>query len=193
MPNNSVFDQSNGKLFGQLVNTYAAPGVTAPPDNSATVAAREFITTFMTSSSLGILGGSVIASIQISNPSGSGRTLYVSRISGGVGISLSLLSSFNGSLTITRAGTISSPSTLTPFNTLFGSSATSAMTARSSTSAISGGTSFFTVPLNPGMFSFDYTGGLVVPENQSISITVSASLTVAGVLSSNANMSWWEG
>ncbi|NBD25321.1 hypothetical protein [Paenibacillus glycinis] len=193
MPNHFIFDQSNSNFFGRLVNTYAAPGVVAPPDNNATVNAREYISSFSTSSSLGLLGGSVVAAMQVSNPAGSGRNLYVSRITGGVGISLSLLSSFSGSLTLTRAGTIASPSTLTPFNTQFGSAATSVVTARSSTSAITAGTNFLEFPLNPGMFSFDYGGGLIVPPNQNISITVSAALSVAGVLASFTNMIWWEG
>ncbi|SDX95695.1 hypothetical protein [Paenibacillus sp. CF384] len=192
MPNHFVFDQSNSKFYGQLTNTYVSPGIHAPPDYGATVSAREFAATYNNSASLSILGGSVTATIQISNPNASGRTLYVSRITGGVGVGLSLLSSFSGSLTMSRAATISSPSTLTPFNTQFGNSATSVMTARSSTSAASGGTAFLSVPLNPGMFSFDYVGGLIVPENQSISITVSSSLTVAGTLTSFANITWWE-
>ncbi|QHW32450.1 hypothetical protein GZH47_17620 [Paenibacillus rhizovicinus] len=192
MPNHFIFDQSNSNFFGKLVNTYAAPGTVAPPDNNAAVNAREFVATFTSSSSLGILGGSVIATMQISNPSGSGRTLYVSRITGGVGISLSLLSSFNGSMTLNRAGTIASPSTLTPFNTLFGSAAASVMTASSSASAISGGTDFINYPIEPGLFSLDYNGSLVVPPNQSISVTVSGALSVAGVLACFANITWWE-
>lgn len=192
MPNNSIFDQSNSNLFGKLVNTYAAPGIVAPPDMGAAGSAGEFVATFTTSSSLGLLGGAVVGAIQISNPSGSGKTLYVSNITGGVGISLSLLSSFSGSLTLTRAGTITSPSTLTPFNALFGSSTASVMTARSSTTAISGGTNFLSYPINPGMFSFNIGGGLVVPPNQTISITVSGALTVAGTLACFANMTWWE-
>ncbi|MBM7566615.1 hypothetical protein [Paenibacillus sacheonensis] len=192
MPNHFIFDQSNSNFFGKLVNTYAAPGVVAPPDNDATVNAREFATTFTTSSSLGILGGSVIASMQLTNPSGSGRSLYVSNMAGGVGVGLSLLSSFSGSLVVARGGTIASPSTLTPVNTLFGSAAASVMTARSSTSVISAGTNFLSFPLDPGMFSLGFGGGIIVPPNQSLSMTVSGALSVAGTLSCFINLTWWE-
>ena len=66
------------------------------------------------------------------------------------------------------------------------------MTVRSSTSAITGGTNFLTIPINAGMFSFDYGGSLIVPPNQSLSIVVNAALSIAGVLSSFANIEWWE-
>ncbi|MBO7748812.1 hypothetical protein I8J29_32040 [Paenibacillus sp. MWE-103] len=193
MPNQIVFDQSNGKFFGKLANTYAAPGIVAPPDYDAAAEAREFAVSFVTSSTLGLLGGSVTAAVQIANPAGSGRTLYVSRIAGGVGIALNLLSSFSDSVALARGGTIASPAALTPVNTRLGSGAASVMTARSSASAISGGTNFFACPINAGMFSADYGGALVVPPNQSLSMTVSASLSVAGILSCFANALWWEG
>ena len=67
------------------------------------------------------------------------------------------------------------------------------MTATSSASAITGARTFFRYPLNPGMFSFHYAGGLIVPPNQNISITVSASLSIAGVLACFTNLTWWEG
>jgi hypothetical protein len=36
-------------------------------------------------------------------------------------------------------------------------------------------------------------GNLVVPPNNSITVTLSASLSVLGVLGATANLMWWEG
>lgn len=192
MPNHFIFDRSNSSFYGKLTNAYTDPGIVAPPDTNAATNDRSFITSASNSSSLGILGGSVIITLQISNPSGSGRTMYISDIIGGISVSLSLLSSFSASVTLYRGGTLSSPSTLTPFNAKFGSSATSSMTARSSISAPSSATSFMSYAVNPGLFEFPFQGGLVVPPNQIFTMNVSASLSVAGVLSTTATVVWWE-
>ncbi|MFD0673322.1 hypothetical protein [Cohnella sp. GCM10027633] len=193
MPNDAVFDYKNQPVFNRQINTYQSPGTVAPPDADAASSGREFMTTATNSQSLGVLGGSVVITLQLSNPNGSGRTLYLSRIAGGTGVSLSLLSSFNGTVTFVKGGTLTSPSTLTPVNGNFASATTSVMTARSSVSASSGGTPFMAMPLSPGPFEAQLTGAIVVPPNQAITVTVSAALTVLGVLSCTANMVWWEG
>jgi len=75
-----------------------------------------------------------------------------------------------------------------------GSSAnSSAMTARSSVSAASGGTLFLSAPLSAGPFVSEQNGRLVVPPNQALTVTVSAALSVLGVLSATASVMWWEG
>ncbi|PEA53023.1 hypothetical protein CON64_20440 [Bacillus pseudomycoides] len=192
MSNYYVFDNVNNPVSTKSINTFNNPSVVSSPENSASKSGVFFFTTATNSQSLGILGGSVIITLQISNPSGSGKTLYVSSISGGTGVSLSLLSSFTASMQLIQGGTLTSPTTLTPFNANLQSSNTSVMTARSSTSAVSGGTTFMNLPLQPGQFFIDYTGSIIVPPSKSISITINASLSVAGVLSTNANISWWE-
>lgn len=192
MPNYFVFDQSNSSFYGQLKNNYTDPGIMSPTDMDAATNNREFITTASNSGSLGLLGGSVIITLQFSNPSGSGRTMYISSITGGVNVSLSLLSSFSGSITLYSGGTLTSPSTLTPFSTKFGSGATSSMTARSSTSAPSGGTSIMSYAITPGLLTIPLAGSLIVPPNQTFTMIVSASLTVAGVMANTATVSWWE-
>ncbi|WP_127531230.1 hypothetical protein [Paenibacillus kobensis] len=192
MPNHFIFDQSNSSFYGRLKNSYIEPGIVAPPESNAAANDRSFISSATNSSSLGILGGTVTISLQISNPLGSGRTMYIAGIVGGVNVSLSLLSSFSASVTLYQGGTLSSPSTLTPFNAKFGSAAASSMTARSSTSAPSGATSFMSYAINPGLFEFPFQGSLVIPPNQIFTMNVSASLSVAGVLSTTATVMWWE-
>lgn len=193
MPNDAVFDYKNQPVFNQQINTYRAPGAVAPPDASAASAGSEFIATATNSQSLGALGGSVIITVQLSNPNGSGRTLYLSRVSGGTGVSLSLLSSFSATMTIVKGGTLTSPSTIAATNANFASANASVMTARSSTSASTGGTPLVSMPLNAGPFDQTVAGGIVVPPNQAVTVTVSAALSVLGVLSATVNMVWWEG
>lgn len=193
MPNDAVFDYQNQPLYILTTNTYASPGTVAPPDTGAAAAGSEYMATATNSQSLGVLGGTVIITLQISNPTGSGKTLYVSRITGGTGVSLNLLSSFSATLALTKGGTLSSPAAITPVNANFSSANTSAMTARSSLSAASGGTLFLSAPLSAGPFVSEQNGRLVVPPNQALTVTVSAALSVLGVLSATANVMWWEG
>ncbi|ULL13146.1 hypothetical protein DVH26_00820 [Paenibacillus sp. H1-7] len=192
MPNDSVFDPKNQPVFTRVTNTFHTPGTIAPPETGAGKSGSLFISTATNSQNLNLLGGTVTISLQVSNPGGSGKTVYVSSFSGGTGISLSLLSSFSATATLVRGGTLTSPSAVAKTNTNFTSSNTSVMNVNSSTAAVTGGTPFLTLPLVAGQFSIEETGRIVVPPGQSIAMTVSASLSVAGILSSIANITWWE-
>ncbi len=192
MPNEHVFDKPGQPVYTNQINTYISPGIVAPPETSAGVSGRLFIANAINSTSLGLLGGTVTISIQVTNPAGSGRTLYVSRITGGVTVALNLLSSFSGTLTLSQNGTLTTPTTLTPVNSNFASTQTSVMTARSSTAAVTGASTFFSVPLEAGPFLYEENGRYVVPPGQSINMTVSASLTVAGLVGTSADIMWWE-
>jgi hypothetical protein len=66
------------------------------------------------------------------------------------------------------------------------------MTVHSSTSAPTGGTAFFSIPLQAGPFLYDEAGGYVVPPGQTITMSVSGSLSVAGVVGTTADLVWWE-
>ncbi|MFC4303586.1 hypothetical protein [Cohnella boryungensis] len=193
MPNDSLFDSSAHPLYTRSINTYASPGTVAAPDIGAAQTGSEYNATATNSASLGGLGGSVIIALQLANPAGSGKTLYVSLIAGGTSIALSLLSSFSATLTVAKNATLASPATVTPTNSNFASAKTSAMTASSSTSAPSGGTSVLSLPLVAGQVEIVQRGNLVVPPNNSITVTLSASLSVLGVLGATANLMWWEG
>lgn len=192
MPNDHIFGSANKPLADRNVNTYQAPAIGAPPESSAGRAGALFTAGATNSTTLGLLGGSVISTVQITNPAGSGRNVYISRITGGINVALNLLSSFTGTLAIVRNGTLGSPALLTPVNTNFASSSTSLMTARSSNAASTGGTPVLSMPLAAGPFSFDEIGRFIVPPGQSYTLTVSGSLSVAGLLASTANVMWWE-
>jgi len=192
MPNDYVFDEPNQPVYTNITNTYTSPGIVAPPETSAGATGNLYVVNAISSTSLGLLGGTVIITIQVSNPAGSGKTLYVSRETGGVNVALNLLSSFSGNLTLVKGGTLTSPTTLTPVNSNFASTRTSVMTARSSTAAVTGGTTFFSVPLQAGPFLYNENGRYVVPPGQTITMSVSASLTVAGVVGTSGDLVWWE-
>lgn len=141
MPNQYVFNDNDQPLFVDMVNTFQSPDISAPPEISASKAAVLYSTNTSASSLVVLSLISAITSIRISNAAGSGKTVYISRISGSIGGS-SLLSAMSGSFTIVKGGTLTSPATLTPTNNNLGSAATSAMTVQSSTAAISGGRRF---------------------------------------------------
>ncbi|NUU77174.1 hypothetical protein [Paenibacillus xylanilyticus] len=170
----------------------STPGIVAPPENNAGSVGSLFNSGTTNSTTLGLLGGSVIVTVQLANPAGSGRTLYVSRFSGGITVSLNLLSSFSGSMILSANGTLASPSTLTPVNSNLSSTNISVAAVRFSTSAPSGATTLMTLALQAGPFSSNVFGSYVVPPGQSINLTVSGSLTVGGLLASTAYFAWWE-
>lgn len=192
MPNDYVFDDPNQPVYTNLTNTYTSPGIVAPPETNAGATGNLYVVNAINSTTLGLLGGSVTITIQVSNPAGSGKTLYVSRETGGVNVALNLLSSFSGNLSLTKGGTLTSPTALTPVNSNFGSTRTSVMIARSSTAAPTGGTTFYSVPLQAGPFLYNENGRYVVPPGQTITMSVSASLTVAGLVGTSADLVWWE-
>lgn len=192
MPNYHIFSSANKPLQQLQLNTYQTPSAAVPAEASASQAGRLFAAGATNSATLGLLGGSSIITIQLTNPAGSGRTAYISRISGGINVSLSLLSSFSGSMTIIRNGTLTAPAVLTASNLNFASSNTSLMTVRSSTSASTGGTSILSMPLAAGPLEYNEFGDFIIPQGQSFTFTISGALSVAGVLASTANLVWWE-
>lgn len=138
MPNNYVINDNDQPVYVEMTNTFRAPDISAPPEISASQAAVLFSANASNSATIVLSLLSAVISVRISNPAGSGRTLYLSRISGSIG-GTSVLTSISGSFTIVKGGTISSPSTVTPVNNNLASAAASSMTVQSSTAAISGG------------------------------------------------------
>jgi len=192
VPNYNVFNPLTQPVYTSNTNTYISPGIVAPPENDAGNSGRLFNSGTTNSTTLGLLGGSVIATVQLSNPAGSGRTLYVSRLSGGITVSLNLLSSFSGSMNVSANGTLSSPSTLTAVNSNLSSTNTSVAIVRFSIAAPTGATTLMTMPLQAGPFSSSIFGSYVVPPGQAINLNVSGSLSVGGLLASTAYFAWWE-
>ncbi|MEI2282968.1 hypothetical protein [Paenibacillus polysaccharolyticus] len=192
MPNNNVFNPLNQPVYTSNTNTYISPGIVAPPENNAGSTGNLYSAGSTNSTTLGLLGGSVTATLQLANPTGSGRTLYVSRLSGGITVALNLLSSFSGTLILTANGTLSSPSTLTAVNSNLSSSNTSVALVRFSTAAPSGATAIMSMPLQVGPFQSNEFGKYVIPPGQAINLSVTGSLTVAGLLASTTYFTWWE-
>lgn len=193
MPNNPIFDSSNGPLYGAAANSYAQPGSEIPVQSGTSVqAGGVFAINASNSLSLGLLGGSVNSSIRIANPSGSGKTVYLGQIIGYTNISLSLLSSFSAQVTVYSGGTVASPTTVTPVNLNLGSGTASVASVTTSTNAVTGGTAFILYPLQPGTFSFSVGGGVAVPPGQTLTVNVVGSLTVLGLLGVGAEVIWWE-
>jgi hypothetical protein len=113
MPNNNVFNTEQEPLYTDQVNTYADPGISTLQEWEAAVAGNLYVAN---------TSGSITAAqnllLQVANPGGSGRTLYVSRISGSITIT-------GATLTVIRGGTFTG-TTVTPVNYNFGSSTMSA-------------------------------------------------------------------
>ncbi|GMK43432.1 hypothetical protein PghCCS26_05590 [Paenibacillus glycanilyticus] len=193
MPNNPIFDGSNGPLYGAAANSYTQPGSEIPAHSGTSVqAGGAFAINASNSLSLGVLGGSVNSSVRIANPSGSGKTVYLGQIIGYTSISLSLLSSFSAQVTVYSGGTVASPTTVTPVNLNLGSGTASVASVTTSINAVTGGTAFILYPLQPGPFSFSVGGGVAVPPGQTLTINVVGTLTVLGLLGVGAEVIWWE-
>ncbi|OBZ10055.1 hypothetical protein [Bacillus sp. FJAT-26390] len=192
MPNYNPIDNPRNEVFGEAVNGYNDPGSASFPTTGAARAGRYFSAEANTSASLGVLGGTVNITILLNNPAASGKKLLVHSIGGTIDISLSLLSSFSGQVTMNSGGTLTSPSAVTASNLNLGSSVTSAATLTSSISAPTGGTTFMIYPLFPQPFRLTYTGGIAIPQGQSLVVNVRGSLTLLGLLGTRVNISWWE-
>ncbi|KOY14475.1 hypothetical protein [Paenibacillus xylanivorans] len=192
MPNDHVFNPLNRPVYTSITNTFTSPGIVAPPENNAGITGNLYNAGSTNSTTLGLLGGSVVATVQMSNPAGSGKTLYISRLSGGITVALNLLSSFSGSMSLSANGTLTSPSTLTPVNSNLSSSNTSVATVRFSAAAPTGTTTLMATPLQAGPFLSNEFGRYVVPPGQSINLSISGSLTVGGLMASTSYFAWWE-
>jgi hypothetical protein len=192
VPNNNVFNPLSQPVYTSNTNTYTSPGIVAPPENDAGNTGNLYNAGSTNSTTLGLLGGTVIATVQLANPAGSGKTLYVSRLSGGITVSLNLLSSFSGSMSLSANGTLTSPTTLTSVNSNLSSSNTSVATVRFSAATPSGATPLMAMPLQAGPFLSNEYGRYVVPPGQAINLSVSGSLSVGGLMASTAYFAWWE-
>ncbi|NOU82856.1 hypothetical protein GC101_28735 [Paenibacillus sp. LMG 31459] len=191
MPNNYVINDNDQPVYVEMTNTFRAPDISAPPEISASQSAVLFSANASNSATIVLGLASAIITVRINNPAGSGRTLYLSRVSGSIG-GTSLLTSISGTFTIVRGGTITSPATVTPVNNNLGSPAASAMTVQSSTAAITGGSVLATYQLAPGVFTPAFTGSIIVPPNNALSINVTSSSAAVGTIISALSLTWWE-
>lgn len=191
MPNNYVINDNDQPVYVEMTNTFRAPDISAPPEISASLSAVLFTANASNSATIVLGLSSAIISVRINNPVGSGRTLYLSRISGSIG-GTSLLTSISGTFTIVRGGTVTSPVSVIPVNNNLASSAVGSMTVQSSTAAISGGSVLATYQLAPGEFTPIFAGSIIVPPGNAISTNVTSSSSAAGTIISALSLTWWE-
>jgi hypothetical protein len=194
MPNDSVFDSKLQPVSIQMVNTFRAPGVAAPPESGAAKNGTAFSYSYTSNTVLSILGGTGYAVLQISNPSLSGKSVYITSIQGGIDVGLTLLSSFTGIAQVTRGGTLSSPSTVTPINLRLGASSASVVTLRTSAANITGGTSATQLPLQQSDgYYVPINGQLIIPPGQTLELLTSGTVSLLAVtMLCKVNLSWWE-
>ncbi|UHA75562.1 hypothetical protein [Paenibacillus sp. 481] len=190
MTNASVFNTPNNNVYTSWTNSLNSPAVITEPPYDASKSGNVYSAFVSNSASLGLLGGSVTASLRLNN--GGTKTCYIIRVTGGIGVGLSLLSSLTASVNFFKNGTLTAPAAVTPVNSNLGSSNTSTMTVTSSTVAVTGGTTLISLPLGSGYFVTDFFGSIIVPPASTLSLSVSGSLSVAGLLSSQASLFWWE-
>lgn len=175
MTNYHVFDQVNDPVYTHQVNTYVDPGIEAGPEADAAREGVLFIAHFSAS-----VPAAQNLMLQVTNPMGSGRTMYISRVSGSSSAS-------NVLLTLLRNGTFSG-SAVTPVNLNFGSANTSAMTAQGGTGTVGGSpttVAALILPTEPLVYSIG--GGIVVPPGNSLTVTIGTGTTNAA-----AQIQWWE-
>ncbi|MDF2927213.1 MAG: hypothetical protein K0R57_6127 [Paenibacillaceae bacterium] len=175
MPNYNPFNREDDPLFAEQVNTYAAPGIEALQEWEAAVAGILYAAN---------TSGSITAAqnllLQVTNPGGSGRTMYISRIAGSISIS-------GATLTVSRGGTFSG-SAVTPVNYNFGSGSVSSMTSQRLAGTLGGSPATLIASiLSAGQFSSDYNGRIIVPPGSTISVAIGL-----GAATASANISWWE-
>jgi hypothetical protein len=192
MPNNYVFNDNDQPVYVETVNTFRSPDISAPPEMSASENAVLYSANASASATVVLSLIAAIISVRINNPAGSGKTVYISQISGSIGGS-SLLSAMSGTFSLVKGGTLTSPATVTPVNNNLASTATSSMTVQSSTAAISGGTTLASYQLAPGAFSQTFTGSIIVPPGSALCANVTSSSSAIGLtIISALSLIWWE-
>lgn len=177
MPNEAVFNQNNQPLYTEQVNTYIAPGIDTLPEAGAAMSGLlfgiPFASTITTSAPL---------VMQVSNPGGSGRTVYISRVIASTGTA-------SVTLTLLRNATLGG-SVITPLNYNFGSAVTSVAAARTATAAPTGSpATLMSMLLATGPVIVDFDGRIILPPGNSLTVSVTIA---SGSTAATGNISWWE-
>lgn len=177
MPNEAVFNQSSQPLYTEQVNTYIAPAIDSFPESDAALSGLLFSIPFAST-----VTTAAPLVLQVSNPAGSGRTAYISRVAASTAAS-------PVTLTLLRNAVVSG-SAVTPVNFNFGSAVTSVMTSRTATAAPTGGpATLVSLFLAPGPVIVEYNGRIIVPPGNSLTL----SITIAsGSSAATGNINWWE-
>ncbi|MCR8642678.1 hypothetical protein NV379_08380 [Paenibacillus sp. N1-5-1-14] len=176
MPNNFIFNVTGNPLYTQLTNTYTTPGIESFAQSDAAKSGALYT---LTSGSVSVTASNSLL-LQVANPSGSGVTMYVWRVTGGV--------SAANTISLYSGGTVTGGTTPAPFNMNLGSTNISAMTTRNAIGTIGGSPVQFTsVLLAAGYYEIGFNGALIVPPNRTLTVTIGT-----GALTASANISWYE-
>ncbi|MEK3791417.1 hypothetical protein MKX42_06750 [Paenibacillus sp. FSL R7-0204] len=177
MPNETVFNQNSQPLYTEQVNTYIAPGIDTLPEAGAAMSGLLFGIPFAST-----VGTSTPLVMQVANPGGSGRTLYISRIIASTGTA-------SVTLTLLRNATVGGMA-VTPVNYNFGSAVTSVSTARTATAAPTGSpATLMSMLLAIGPVILNMDGRIILPPGNSLTISVTIA---SGSTAATGNISWWE-
>lgn len=176
MPNFFVFNNAGSPLFTQSTNTYTAPGVESLAESDA---AKSGLLFTLASGISSVPSGQNLL-VQVTNPGGSGKTMYISRIIGGITAA--------ATLTIASGGTFTAAATPAPFNMNFGSATASSMTTKTANGTLGGSPVSFTAILAAaGQYTIGFGGGIVVPPGGVLTFSAGT-----GALNASANIMWWE-
>ncbi len=176
MANFKIFNKSNRPLYTQSVNNYTSPRIGSLPDSGAAAAGASFM---LTTGSVSVPASQSLL-LQIGNPAGSGKTIYVAGIAGG--------SSAAGAVNLYSGGIITGGTTPVPSNNRFGSANASVVSTRQHTGQLGGGpVLYMNMPITAGLYNINVDGALVVPPGQTLTVTLGT-----GALTASINLSWWE-
>lgn len=175
MTNNSVFNNENSPVYMLTNNGYVSPVIISPTEYNASTNQRLFC---LSTGNVSVGSGASLL-LQIANPNGSGRTVYLSRVAGGASNTVTL--------TVASGGTITGGTTPTPVNAYLGSATTSIVTTKQNTGTLGGTpTSFFTA-MAADIYVVEFNGSIIVPANQTLTVTAGT-----GSVTASLNLMWWE-
>ncbi|PWW08503.1 hypothetical protein DFQ01_101226 [Paenibacillus cellulosilyticus] len=175
MTNNSVFNNENSPVYMLTNNGYVSPVIIAPAEYDASNNQRLFC---LTTGNVSV-GSGVSLLLQITNPSGSGRTVYLSRVAGGASNTITL--------TIASSGTITGGTTPAPVNAYLGSATTSVVTTKQNTGTLGGTPATFFTATAADIYVVEFNGSIIVPANQTLTVTAGT-----GSVTASLNLVWWE-
>lgn len=177
MPNDAVFNQNSQPLYTEQVNNYTAPGVGSSPEADAAMSGLLFGVPFAST-----VTTAAPLVLQVSNPAGSGRTAYISRVTASTATS-------PVTLTLLRNAAVSGTA-VTPVNFNFGSTLASVMTSRTAAAAPTGSPAILTsLLLASGPVILELNGRIIVPSGSSLTAVITIS---SGSSASTGSISWWE-
>lgn len=176
MPNNKVFNSISMPIYSLQTNTYTSPAV---EEDASAAAAAAGISFWLPTGNVSVAGSQNLL-LQITNPSGSGKTVSMNGISGG--------SSASASLIVYSGGTITGGTTPVPINSRLGTATASVVTTRQATGTLTGSpTTLYSTFVTAGIYLLEFDGGLVVPANQTLTVSLGV-----GALTGSINLNWWE-